>query len=669
MGPGWITGGLFALGLATSSEGVDRVVAEGERMHPSDDPTAAATVREAPDRAHAFTDLGTILRTVPGVQVQRAGAPGSFLGVSIRGATLQQTAVFVGDLEVSGADSGAFDLGVFPPDLFEAVEVYRGGAPAWLSSGAIGGVVRLVPHSESSPSPSGAAVQGGFGSFGSSYANLRARDRSGPVRVTAAGGVLDSDNDFPYLDDNGTRFDPSDDRERRRINADLTQAHGAQYTEVEVGPGRFSVATIAIHREQGEPDSAAVPSTATRRERAYLFGSAGYTGDAFVGSRPLRFQIAGGLSLDDDRVRDPRGDLGLGGGVPKTVASELWTGRLRAAASLGLTDWLDASAIGTLSWEGYTSDERTVAGSPDADPDRPRSERRTQAAAVELAAHGELGGRRLEARASVRVQATRAEVSEVSFRGAETRRIDRVDPTVRLAGRWDLLEPLALVASYANGVRLPSSLELFGDRVNLRGNPFLEPERGHQGDVGFRGRLASGALELDAEVRLFGLWLRDLIVLERTTAVEFIPFNEDSGRVLGLEAGASFGITEHLVVSGAVTVQDTRNDLGNPLPLRAPWVGYAQVRARTGALGPVHDLSTQIELAHRAEMPGSSSPESARIPERTTVDVGLELATGSDAVRFYAEVRDVFDRAGFDFLGFPVPGRRFELGLQMRQSW
>lgn len=660
MGPWVITGGLFALGLAVTEADVDEVVVEGRRLSPSNDSTAAASVRDTPDRLHAFTDLGTVLRTVPGVQVQRAGAPGSFLGVSIRGATFQQTSVFIGDLEISGPDSGAFDLGIFPPDLFEAVEVYRGGAPAWLSSGAVGGVVRLVPLGFGGDEPSSAAVQAGYGSYDSSYASMRARDAEGALRTTATGGVLHADNDFRYVDDGGTRFAPADDVARRRLNADLTQVHGAQYSELEVGPGRASAVALAVHRDRGEPGNAAIPATRTRRQRTYVFAAGGYTADLFVGSAPLRLQLVGGLGLDHDEFADPLGQIGQ---FREDTTTDLWSGQLRAAAALVLPLGLEATIVTTARWEGLSSDNQlSNAQIPDAN-------RATQALAFELAGRWDLGDRRLVVRGSARAQATQARTAEFIIREDLVRTdVDRVDPTFRGAARLELIRHVDLVGSVASGVRLPSTQELFGDRAVLRGNPALRPEDGVHADVGVMAHGRWGEIHATGEVRAFGLWLDDLIRLRQNSRRELISENIERGEILGVEAGGVLGVTEHLSLSGAVTALRSADERGNQLPFRAPLVAYAGLDARSGALGPVDDLSGFIEVAHRSSL--HIDPANLQeLEARTTVDVGLEVTFLDGSSQLYAEVRDLFDVAGFDLLSFPLPGRRFEAGIQLRQTW
>lgn len=660
MGPWGVMGGLLALGLAATEANVDQVVVEGRRLSPSDDPTAAASVRKTPERLHAFMDLGTVLRTVPGVQVQRAGAPGSFLGVAIRGATFQQTSVFIGDLEISGPDSGAFDLGIFPPDLFGAVEVYRGGAPAWLSSGAIGGVVRLVPLGFGDEGPSSAAVQGGYGSYDASYASLRGRDAEGVLRTTATGGVLHADNDFQYVDDGGTRFEPADDVVRRRLNADLTQAHGAQYSELKVGPGRASAVALAVHRDQGEPGNAAIPATRTRRQRTYVFGAGGYTADLFVGSAPLRLQLVGGLGLDHDEFEDPLGQIGQ---FREDTTTDLWSGQLRAAAQVGLPAGLEATAVATARWEGLSSENRlSNAQIPDA-------RRATQAATLELAGRWDLGGRRLLVRGSARVQATQAHTAEFIIREDLVRtEVDRVDPTFRGATRFEIWPELAVVASVASGVRLPSTQELFGDRGVLRGNPALVPEDGVHADAGVVGEGDWGIVRFSAEARAFGLWLDDLIRLRQNSRREFISENVERGEVLGVEAGGVLGVTEHFSLSGALTALRTADDRGNELPFRSPLVAYAGVGARSGRLGPFDDLSGFVEVAHRSRL--FTDPANLQeLSARTTVDIGVEVTLPGGAAQIYAEARDLFDVAGFDLLAFPLPGRRFEAGIQLRQTW
>ena len=85
---------------------------------------------------------------------------------ALRGAEAEHTAVLFGDVPLTSADAGAFDLSALPLALAERVVVYRGGAPLWLSQGSIGGIVQLIPRTAADAHASVTATAGSFGSYG-----------------------------------------------------------------------------------------------------------------------------------------------------------------------------------------------------------------------------------------------------------------------------------------------------------------------------------------------------------------------------------------------------------------------------------------------------------------------------------------------------------------------
>ena len=61
----------------------------------------------------------------------------------IRGAACDQVTVMLDDVPISSPDAGAFDLSLVPLEALVGFEIYRGGTPAWLNDGSVGGVLRL----------------------------------------------------------------------------------------------------------------------------------------------------------------------------------------------------------------------------------------------------------------------------------------------------------------------------------------------------------------------------------------------------------------------------------------------------------------------------------------------------------------------------------------------
>ena len=107
----------------------------------------------------------------------------------------------------------------------------------------------------------------------------------------------------------------------------------------------------------------------------------------------------------------------------------------------------------------------------------PASDRLTAAGTLETRFFGELGKVALELRPSVRLSWTRAAIRETPLGGPTPGESSDFLPTYRVGGAISPLEWLAFRGSISSGYKLPSLLQLFGNRTNVEGNPDLVQER------------------------------------------------------------------------------------------------------------------------------------------------------------------------------------------------
>ena len=132
---------------------------------------------------------------MPGAHVVQSGGQGSYSTVSLRGGELGHTSFLLGEMPVSGPDSGPLDLSLLPLEVFDRLEVYREGAPAFFDSGAIGGVVRLVPREDRESRLFASATGGSFGAWRADVTSTLRRSRSNtctPSRSSALCTCADS---------------------------------------------------------------------------------------------------------------------------------------------------------------------------------------------------------------------------------------------------------------------------------------------------------------------------------------------------------------------------------------------------------------------------------------------------------------------------------------------
>ena len=216
------------------------------------DPTASSTTIRLDARPRTVETLDEALLDAPGARARRTGAFGGFTALSLRGAEAEQTTVLLGDIPIAAPDGSAFDLSSVPTWLLSRVEVYRGGAPTWLSAGAVGGVLRLIPRDDPGQRMEGAASAGSF-DLGQGRAAASVGDER--LHVTMAAGLTSFGGRFPYVDDNRTPFDASDDRTRQRLGTDFLEASGMLSARGHIGSVRLESAWLGTGRAPGSSNS------------------------------------------------------------------------------------------------------------------------------------------------------------------------------------------------------------------------------------------------------------------------------------------------------------------------------------------------------------------------------------------------------------------------------
>ncbi|MEM1414237.1 MAG: TonB-dependent receptor [Myxococcota bacterium] len=624
------------------------------------DATAAGTEANARDAAAADVSTPELLLSLPGVDVRQTGAAGAGAFVALRGAAPNQTTVLLGDLPLSSPDTGAFDLALLAGTAFDRVEVYRGGAPAWLGSGAIGGVVRFLP-----PEAVGRRLQArlGMGSFGRWHLGVGS-EVGGPRLSVATNLEVDgATNDFPFADDGGTAFDPSDDSEGRRVNAHTRGAFGLVHVQSELPRGgQLDAVVHGASRTGGDPGPAQLTAEATRRTDVRLGGTAAYSHRFAHG----RLQLAAGGNVFEQRVSDPLQEIGLERNANRDRFADA---TFRAAGSADLTPWLELTAVGATRTHRYEPDNQLGI-------DPPSSTRHTLTGTSELRAHGRAGPARavhLELRGSARVEHQRTHAA--GLRLGRTIREDSNDtrPTIRLAGAVAPRPWISFVGSVATGARFPSFLELFGNQSSIVANVGLGPEQSRAADVGLVVKGRTSGLRGLLEARYFDLRVRD-IVLAAPTSQQTVRFeNSEDARSRGLELGGQATWGTHIVLRGAMTYLRTRGERGVELNWRPRLQSHAHAEVHSRALGRrVHDLVAFTTVLHRGAY-FNDRANLVRIAGRTWLALGcrVDLALSGDGSRLslLATARDVLDRRGQDFLGFPLPGRRYAGELRYRWDW
>ena len=122
----------------------DEIVVTAERGpgRASDASAAVRSIGRADIESRAATDLTTILRDVPGVQIDPVVGSGS--GVVLQGLGSERVLVLLDGAPLTGRISGQFDITRVSPSQLERVEIVEGPQSTLYGSAALGGVVNLL---------------------------------------------------------------------------------------------------------------------------------------------------------------------------------------------------------------------------------------------------------------------------------------------------------------------------------------------------------------------------------------------------------------------------------------------------------------------------------------------------------------------------------------------
>lgn len=626
-----------------------------------------------PDDHPATASVADALATSAGAQTRSLGGLGAYQAVSVRGASPGHTAVLVDGVPLARLAEVTTDLGRYAMDAFGEVELYRGAVPVELGGAGVGGAVNLVTRLGRGQRGERIRASLGAGSFGARHARLHYGDDHGSFLSSATLGYQGATGDYRYFTDAGTPLVTTDDGYATRRNNHFDQldlaARAGLVDRALVGGLRLA------WKRQGLPGSVAQPAGEAGMTTVDAIGDVRHT--ARVGAAAAR-QLAYVL-VEVQRLRDPAGELGLG------------TQR---------RGYLTLSGGASTTWSRPLGNHRATAGVElrgDRFRDTDRSGVRAELVGTRAAGAVAVAAELALARWLVVTPAFRAELVRTAptpmTEGPEAliavpRRWDAV-PSPRLTARARITGDFAIKGSAGWYVRLPTLLELFGDRGTIVGSPKLEPERGPTADLGLVWAPAApvptdvGPIDrILVEAAAFAARPRDTIALISTAGFVARAENVGDTRTYGAElvASARFARTLSLTASYTRLATEQRaidpNLFGKPLPRTPGHLGYGRADLARRFAGRLANVWIDAAIQSTAFLDQASFQ---RVPARALVGTGarLELVAGFAAAFSIANLGGTrvvtipADRpidpptpaALADLAGYPLPGRSFYLSF------
>jgi hypothetical protein len=598
-----------------------------------------ATKTEESTRPRDVPDSAGLFEGMPGVRVRRLTGASSFATLSIRGAASSQVGVSLAGVPLTGAADPSLDFATLPLWPGASARVHRTFAPAALGGGYLGGLVEVQPVEASGEARTEA--YDAFGSFGSYRMRLAdTRALGSGWRLASGVSASRSDGDFTY-------WDPNLGRDVVRKNAESRQLAVIAQARRDLDAWVVLVTALATTRTDGVAGPFERPTLGTHLARDRQLAAVELRERDESGRFLARFWVRReGRSFDD-----PLGEQGL---VPGSSNDRV----LSAGATLGRSLRLGALVLDGRLEESAERSTGTSHGHP-----APYRDRLRLAAALDATW-----------RCSTLltwIGAARADL--VRDHGNEDSAHDLL-PAAHL-GVEAAIAPFASLAAHVGVLsRPPSFLELLGDGGAYTPSPGLRSERAFAGDFGLRAaRGRSPRIEL--ELVGFVSSIRDLIVVVPVGFSSLRAQNVGSARILGAEASLAIaeGPLRALASYTRLFTEDRTDEPANrgaPLPGRP---GHDLTFDLSVAIGPA-TLRYGFDLVSSTTLDRAGTRE---LPTRIFHGIGAKLALGR--AQLVAQIDDLFDRRTVevvsegprtmryptsDFLGYPLPGRRFTLAVR-----
>lgn len=637
-----------------------------------------ATIVRVEDSEGERRTVSEVLARSVGVSARSLGGLGAFSSISVRGADASHTTVSVDGVPISRIASTTANLGQFELGSFESVELYRGGVPLELGGSGVGGAVNMRTALGRGSDGKALFLSAGLGSYGARH--MRARFLGGERESNQAYHLSAAYNrasgDFDYFNDGGTALNRDDDQTSTRRN------NGYDRIEVvgRIRQGAWTLGSRSSVNEQGLPGSGHDPALSAGLHTAHQLVDARYDHHDFF-RQSDHFHLRGFSSVERQRFSDPQSEIGLlaQDSIYRTTSGGAGAGLVMP---MGKHQQLQVDLDSRIDWYRET---------PKGDMMRLGARGNRQALALSLADQlrfldgalvVDLGGRAeaLRTRPGADVFAPTAAQSE------SVRRNIYLSP--RGAFRYRLGTDISVKGSGGRYLRIPTLVEMFGDRGVVLGNSELQAEVGLSSDLGLVWAPAEAVGAVDriyVEAAAFASRPDKPIVFVNRNGLASQAINLEGARIFGSELVASLRVLQHVTLTGNYSFLDARNRSGGStydkqLPARPRHRVYGRVDTSFAPGGRLLVL-----WADALRLSGNYVDELNifQLPARSLLGVGVKTAIyedlllgiemknaanlRSETVQLDPPPSDEFQntpKALSDVHGYPLPGRSLYLTLQ-----
>lgn len=583
-----------------------------------------------------------VLQKQTGVQLNRAGAPGTQSLLGIRGSSPEQVEYFLEGMPLPKPYNAPLNLETLPLPLFRAVEIFPSFIPAHLPASNIGGAMHF--RLRDCATTCYLAQSYGNSLLGSGIAAARLDARS-----LHFAGIEQSRSRYRYRSDNGTPENSSDDRTLTRENEDFVRIGYTGFMRVRGENWKMQGLVDLNHSDRGLPGVENQPLAAVRKRDGRYSTAVALEHGFGSAHRMVYFATA---TLDRAEVEDPKLELFFSRG--QRSHSPQFLGGVTYA--LG-AEHFEFGVHARGKYQSIVLNSAQIA-------------ERREAQAAAIAAYD-----RLLLRVAVQATATISEdraAANAFFasaaqtfyqRGTGASGLFALRPLFFFTQAGDSVHERSTLELYAQAssvYRPPSLYERFGDNVFVTPSEKLRSENAVTNAAGMRGAIPCGSslvCSLRSEIFLTGA--RDYILFTQNSARTLIAVNASSARIFGVENELLLNWPERFLLSLRYTYLDAQ-DYGNIPYYQGK---YLPLRPRHHAVGVLTVFMGAWRFIGSMEYRGAIFRDRYNsyfyyLPSKALIDVGVDFLFGGAAQQMLnVTVKNVLEDQNPDILGYTLPGR------------
>ncbi|MFU0887654.1 TonB-dependent vitamin B12 receptor BtuB [Kluyvera sichuanensis] len=556
-------------------------------------------------------NLNDVMRRLPGVDIAQYGGMGQSSSLFIRGTETRQVLVLVDGIPMSRPGiSNTPDLNQIPLSLVQRVEYIRGPRSAIYGSGAMGGVINIITHSDTDESK----IDAGMGSKGYQQYDGTLRQRFGDTVATVAGSY-ESTKGFNVQP--GSSWDHDSDRDGFR-NKTFWGSLEHKFNDNLSGFFRGHSYTNNVDYDLGSPPK--YKDYSADEEQLYnqswdtglKFNSGIYSSQLIASYQKVKDynyssiygRYSDGTTLDNMTQRNLQWGNNVQVGQGSISAGVDWQQQRLTSSSTKLSDSYNRDNTGLY-----------------------------------LAGQQQFG--------SVTLEASGREDHDEQFGW---------HGTWQTTAGWAFVENYRATLSYGTGFLAPSLGQQFGStRFDIKSNPDLKPEESKQWEAGLEGLTGP----LDWRLSAYHYKIANLITYYSDPVTYVSEYgNINSATIKGVEwtGNVDTGIFSHRVTLQYV---DPRNDEnGEVLARRSK--RQAKYQLDWTMFNVDMDVSWQYYGKRYDNNTSQYSPTQQVLPSYSTVDVSASYPITSH-LTVRGKIANLFDKDYETVYGYATAGREYTL--------